>query len=240
MRKFYLQTMIKAVAIDDEPVALDIIRFQAAKVPFVELSQTFTSARAALDHLSKEDAVDLIFLDINMPDMGGLEFAALVDPRMQIIFTTAHPQHAVTGYELAITDFLLKPINFERFLKACQRAQQNLSGRITEIPVNPRKSLFVKDGYNWVRIFVADILYVKGEDNYLQIVEQTRKTLIRMTMQELLDKAADDTLIRVHKSYLVNICRIQKLEANQLFIEGFEIPVSKSFAGSIKEKLSRT
>ena len=102
--------MIKAIAIDDEPVALDIIRIHAEKVPFVELTQTFTSARAALDYLSKDDTIDLIFLDINMPDMGGLEFAGLADPRVQIIFTTAHPQHAVSGYEMAITDFLLKPI----------------------------------------------------------------------------------------------------------------------------------
>ena len=230
--------MIKAIAIDDEPVALDIIRIHAAKVPSLELVQTFTSARAALDYLFKEDEIDLIFLDINMPDMGGLEFAALADPRIQIIFTTAHPQHAVSGYEMAITDFLLKPINFDRFLKACERAQHNSTDSGTEMLVNPRKSLFVKDGYNWVRIFIADIVYVKGEDNYLLIVEQTRKTLVRMTMQELVDKVADETLIRVHKSYLVNASRIDKLESNRVFVEGFEIPVSKSFAGSLKEKMS--
>lgn len=230
--------MIRAIAIDDEPIALDIIRIHAAKVPIIELSAVFTSARAALDHLSKEEAIGLIFLDINMPDMGGLEFAALVDPQIQIIFTTAHPQHAVSGYDMAITDFLLKPINFERFLKACERAQQNLNSNRSENTVNTRQSLFVKDGYNWVRIFTADILYVKGEDNYLLIVEPTRKTMVRMTMQELIDKLADKDLIRTHRSYIVNATRIQRVETNRLYIEDFEIPVSKSFAALVRNSIN--
>jgi DNA-binding LytR/AlgR family response regulator len=227
--------MISAIAIDDEPVALDIIRMHAAKVPFIELKQTFTSARAALNYLAAE-SVELIFLDINMPDIGGLEFAALVSPQTQLIFTTAHTDYAVAGFDLAITDFLLKPFNYNRFLKACSQAQNRGKNRQEDTAQNS-DSLFVKDGYNWVRIELKGLLYIKSEDNYAGLVEEHRCTLVRMTLQELLSKLSGKNFLRVHKSYVVNTDHIQKLEKNKLLINGIKIPVSRFFMDELKRYL---
>ncbi|MGB4400405.1 MAG: LytTR family DNA-binding domain-containing protein [Daejeonella sp.] len=227
--------MISAIAIDDEPVALDIIRMHAAKVSFIKLKQTFTSARAALNYLAVE-AVELIFLDINMPDIGGLEFATLVSPQTQLIFTTAHTDYAVTGFDLTITDFLLKPFNYNRFLKACIQAQ-NRGERRQEDPAQNSDSLFVKDGYNWVRIELKGLLFIKSEDNYTGFVEEHRRTFVRMTLQELLNKLSGKNFLRVHKSYVVNKDHIQKFEKNQLLINGIKIPVSRFFMDDLKRYL---
>ncbi len=229
--------MIRAIAIDDEPVALNIIEMHAQRVPFVTLERIFSSARAALDYLSKE-TVDLIFLDINMPNMGGLEFAALVDPAIQIVFTTAHSQHAVKGYDIDIADFLLKPIPYPRFLQACEKVQKIIEKNEDTNAVPEKESLFVKDGYNWARVFIKDLLYVKAEDNYLNLVEAHRQTLIRMTMQEFLNKVSTDSFMRIHKSYAVNVSHVDALQNNSLSIGGEMIPISKTFAGEIRKLLT--
>lgn len=228
--------MIKAIAIDDEPVALSIIEMHAQRVPFITLEHIFSSARAALDYLATE-VTDLIFLDINMPDMSGLEFAALVDPAIQIVFTTAHSQHAVKGYDIDIADFLLKPISYPRFLKACERVQNKMAKNEPKPGTPHKESLFVKDGYNWVRIFIKDLLYVKAEDNYINMVEAQRQTLVRMTVQEFLSKVPAGSFIRVHKSYAVNLARVERLQSNTLLIDGVTIPISKTFAGEVTKYL---
>jgi DNA-binding LytR/AlgR family response regulator len=229
--------MIRAIAIDDEPVALNIIEMHAQKVPFINLESTYASARAALDYLAK-GSVDVIFLDINMPDMGGIEFATLVDPAIQIVFTTAHSQHAVKGYDIDIADFLLKPIPYPRFLQACEKVQKIIDKNDGTNAVPDKQSLFVKDGYNWVRIYIKDLLYVKTEDNYVNFVEAHRQTLVRMTMQEFLNKVPADTFIRIHKSYAVNVLHVEALQNNCLSIGGEMIPISKTFAGEIRKLLT--
>lgn len=229
--------MIKAIAIDDEPVALDILRIHAERVPFITLEKVFTSARAALDYLATT-GVDVIFLDINMPDMGGLEFAALADPAIQIIFTTAHSRHAVSGYDMDITDFLLKPISYQRFFQACERAEKN-TGKLEEDKKTPQKeSLFVKDGYNWVRVYLNDLLYVKAEDNYIKLVETKRQTMVRMTVQEFLNKVSPDAFIRTHRSYAVKLSAVQQLQNNTLLVNDELIPISKSFAIDVRKRLT--
>jgi DNA-binding LytR/AlgR family response regulator len=229
--------MIRAIAIDDEPVALSIIEMHAQRVPFLNLESTYASARAALDYLAKA-SVDLIFLDINMPDMGGLEFAALVDPAIQIVFTTAHSQHAVKGYDIDIADFLLKPISYPRFLQACERVKKNIDKNEVKQGTPGNESLFVKDGYNWVRIYIKDLLYVKAEDNYINLIEVQRQTLVRMTVQEFLSKVPTDSFIRVHKSYAVNVLHVERLQSSSLLIGREVIPISKTFAGEIRKLLT--
>src|SRR5690554_7861906 len=117
--------MIRAIAIDDESVALDVIQIHAKKVPFLNLVASFVNAIEALDYI-KEESIDLIFLDISMPDISGLEFASLIKEQVMIVFTTAYSEHAIKGFELAATDYLLKPINFDRFLQACQLVESRL------------------------------------------------------------------------------------------------------------------
>ena len=227
--------MINAIAVDDEPVALDIIKTHAEKVPFINLKGTFLSAMDALAYIKKEP-VDLVFLDISMPDISGLEFAEMVKHQTQVIFTTAYPEHALKGFELAATDYLLKPINFARFLQACQLAE----GRVKPSAPNQteRESLFVKDGHNWIQIKFNEILYIQGEDNYVSIFEKDKRTLTRITLTELQGKLPNDQFLRVHKSYIVAISKIEKAETHQLTINNFKIPVSKVYRNVLLKVLS--
>ncbi|RFZ82346.1 DNA-binding response regulator [Mucilaginibacter terrenus] len=224
--------MIDAIAIDDEPVALDIIRMHTEKIPFVNLQNTFGSATAALTFLQENTGVSLIFLDINMPGMSGLEFAALAPAGVQIIFTTAHADYAVAGFDMAITDFLLKPINYNRFLQACTLALNRAENKVK--PDN--NILFVKDGYKFVKIDLAKLLYVKAHDNYLNLVEPDKQTLVRMTLQEL-SRKLPSSFAKVHKSYVVNTVLIDHLESHQLTIAGIKIPIAKTFLEDLKKKL---
>ena len=227
--------MINAIAVDDEPVALDIIKNHAEKVPFINLKGTFLSAMDALAYIKKEP-VDLVFLDISMPDISGLEFAEMVKHQTQIIFTTAYPEHALKGFDLAATDYLLKPINFSRFLQACQLAE----GRVKTSTTNQteRESLFVKDGHNWIQIKFNEILYIQGEDNYVSIFEKDKRTLTRITLTELQSKLPNAQFLRVHKSYIVAISKIEKAETHQLTINNFKIPVSRVYRNVLLKMLS--
>jgi len=226
--------MINAIAIDDEPIALDILSRHAEKVEFIDLKKTFTSASAALAYVAAEP-VQLVFLDINMPDISGLELAGLLGPDVSIVFTTAHMEYAVNGFDLAITDFLLKPINYSRFLQACVLAQKRI-GVTGNQPIKEADGLFVKDGYDWVKINFNDLLYVKAEDNYSSLFEKDKRIMTRMTLQELLQKLPGN-FVRVHKSYVVNVAAIEKLESYQLTINGIKIPVSKPFRETLKSKV---
>lgn len=229
--------MITAIAVDDEPVALDIIRLHADKVPFLELKQVFHSAKDALIYLNK-NPVDIVFLDIHMPDMTGLEIAELIGEHQQIIFTTAYAAHAVKGFDLAATDFLLKPINYSRFLQACKLAEKRVESEPKDSPVSDPDVLFVKDGYHWVSVPIEQIIYLKAEDNYISLVEKHKRTLTRITMQEISNKLPAKQFIRVHKSYIIALAAIEKLEQHQVTVAGEKIPLSKSYKAELFQRLS--
>lgn len=220
--------MMKVIAIDDEPIALDIISAHAKKVPFIELTTTFLSSTEAFAYIQKE-SVDVIFLDISMPDLSGIEFAAMVKHPIQIIFTTAYPEHALKGFELAATDYLLKPINFNRFFQACELAQSRMQLPSDQKGSEQKESLFVKDGYDWVSVKLSDLLYIKGEDNYVSLFESTKRTLTRMTLTELHHKLPKDKFLRVHKSYIIALSKIERIEKHQIIIGGVKIPLSKGY-----------
>jgi len=228
--------MINVIAVDDEPIALDIIKSHADKIPFIDLQATFVSAAQALAYIGREP-VDLVFLDISMPDLSGLEFAELVKHKAQVIFTTAHPEHALKGFELAVTDYLLKPVTFSRFLQACQLAQTRIStlqsGNIEQ------ESLFVKDGHNWVQIKHSNILYVQGQDNYAGIAESDKTTLTRTTLTQLESKLPQDQFLRIHKSYIISLSKIEKIEKHQVTIGKTRIPLSKLFRDVLLQRLNK-
>jgi DNA-binding LytR/AlgR family response regulator len=218
--------MIKAIAVDDEPVALDVIRNHAAKAPFLDLRVTFLSATEALLYMKTEE-IQLVFLDIHMPDLSGLEFAGMVKHRTQVIFTTAYAEHALTGFELGVTDYLLKPIIYSRFLQACELAESRLSAPKDNVAKD--NSLFVKDGYNWVRIDLDNLLYAESEDNYISLYETNKRTMTRMTMNDLLGRIPADKFVRVHKSYIVALSKVEKIEKHQVIVGGAKVPVSGSY-----------
>ncbi|MEO6980747.1 MAG: LytTR family DNA-binding domain-containing protein [Mucilaginibacter sp.] len=200
--------MITAIAIDDEPIALDVLKTHAAKIPFLDLKETFLSTTTAMAYL-QQHKIDLILLDIRMPDLTGIEFAALVPRPVHIVFTTAYPEYAVKGFDLAATDYLLKPVSLSRLLQACSLVNERM---VADKKQPEGQSLFVKDGYNLVKIDPSKITYIEAGDNYLSIYEGEKRTLTRMTLSELLAKLPPDAFQKVHKSYIVAIDKIEKIE----------------------------
>ncbi len=222
--------MIKAIAVDDEPVALDIIKSHADKVPFLNLEATFLSATDAFDHINVSSA-DLIFLDISMPGLSGLEFAEMVKHKAQVILTTAYPQHALKGFDLAATDYLLKPINFSRFLQACQLAENRAQSGSAKAP--QPECLFVKDGHTWLAVKLDELLYIRGEDNYVSLFVNDKRVLTRMTLAELQRNLPAHQFLRIHKSYIISLSKIEKLEKHQVTIAEAKIPLTMMSADSL-------
>ncbi|MCA0228997.1 MAG: LytTR family DNA-binding domain-containing protein [Bacteroidetes bacterium] len=223
-----------AIALDDEPAALQVLRRHAEKVPFVELKQTFESAAEALRYLH-QNPVDLLFLDVQMPDMLGTDFARLLkNTSTQVVFVTAYADYAVEGFELQALDYLLKPVEFGRFLQACNRALGQQAKQIGEA-----SSLFVKDGYDWVRVHLDEILYIQSDTNLLFIHERTRKVTTRMTLGEMMGQLPPDKFLRIHKSYLVALKAIQKLERHQVTVGSVAIPLAGTYKTELEERLLR-
>jgi two-component system LytT family response regulator len=224
--------MLHAIAIDDEPAALEVLQRYAAKVPFLQLTHTFLSTTEALACLHTE-RVDLVFLDIQMPDVRGLDFARLIAPlQKRIVFTTAYAEHAVEGFALQALDYLLKPIEFGRFLQTCNRAYAQMLPARKGPP-----GIFVKDGYDWILVNVAQVLYIQSDTNLLFIHEQDRQVSTRMTLADMLATLPADDFIRVHKSYIVALKAIRKIERHQLTVGTVTIPLAESYREILQSRL---
>lgn len=224
--------MIHCIAIDDEPKALDIISIHAKKAPEIDLIRTFTNPHEALAFL-RDNFVDVIFLDINMPGISGLQFVEKLQTKPYIIFTTAYSEYAIDSYNFEAIDYLLKPIEFDRFYKAINKVKKQIQLNSLQQDSLLSKFIFVKDGYKQIKIGIEDILYVQSEGNYLNIVSVNEKVLVRMTFQSIMEKLPANLFFRVHLSYVVNFSHIQKIEDNQIFIHDAKIPIGVKY----KEKL---
>lgn len=223
--------MIRAIAIDDEPLALEVIRSHADKVPFLELSACFTDAFKAIEYLAKEP-VALLFLDIKMPDISGLELMESLQQKPMVIFTTAYAEHAVQSYELNAIDYLLKPFAFTRFLKACHKANEQWQAKKNYQPP-ATDSIFIKSGYEQVRVNFDDILYLESGGNYMSfILADDRKILSRLTMADATALLPETQFMRVHRSYIVNRSKIDRTERHQLHIRQHRIPIGGAFIGN--------
>ena len=220
--------MINAIAIDDEPPALKVIETFCGEVDFISLQKTFTKPTEALKHLRKFP-VDLLFLDINMPGLSGIELYKKIDQATCVIFTTAYPEFAVEGFNLNALDYLLKPFSYERFLQAVTKAKDFYSSN------NPtdraqEQFLFVRADYSLIKINTTDILYIEGLDDYLKIHISNSKTVVaRMTMKSIVEKLPAKEFVRVHRSFIVPFARIKNVRNKTISIEGAEIPVGSSY-----------
>jgi DNA-binding LytR/AlgR family response regulator len=230
--------MLRAIAIDDEPIALDVIRSLVTKISFVQLEQYFTNAFEAIDYL-KQHPVDLIFLDIKMPDISGIEMLhALSNPPM-VIFTTAYSEHAVQSFELNAIDYLLKPFSQARFLKACNKAQEQFELRSRSVnPVAPLTHIFIKSGHDQVRIDLNDILYIESNGNYMEFIMPDRKILSRLTMKEVEELLPSSSFVRIHRSYIVAKQQVNKIEKNAVWIRKTELPIGPGYA-EIADRLTK-
>ncbi|WP_347158715.1 LytR/AlgR family response regulator transcription factor [Pontibacter chitinilyticus] len=230
--------------IDDEHLAQEIMEEYVAQVPFLELKGTYMSPLEAAAHL-KEDAPDLLFLDINMPGLNGLSFIPMLNPKPMIILTTAYDQYALKAFDLEVKDYLVKPFTFERFYKGVLRLYQEHSSR--QLPaqkeIKPADALiapnyiFLKVGHQIQKLAVQDIRYIEGMKDYLRIHTAQAKimTLLNFTKLEELLPAAQ--FARVHRSYVVAVNKIDHIEKNRIWIGNQVIPISDTYSDSFYKKL---
>lgn len=215
--------MIFSIAIDDEPNALKVIDSHVSKIKNLELIANFTDPIKALSFL-KENPVDLIFLDINMPKMSGMELLEKLKVPPLLIFTTAYSEFALDSYSFDAVDYLLKPFEFDRFRIAVEKAEERLRNKEERHPY-----FFIKDGFKNVRILFDDILLIRGSGNYLDIETKDKKFSPRMTFSEITGILPSFQFTRIHQSYLINIKAIDKVENNHVFLHTYKVPISNSY-----------
>jgi DNA-binding LytR/AlgR family response regulator len=225
--------MVNCIIIEDEPLAIKKLVNYIDKLPTLHLLETFHSAIPAIGYL-KENAVDLIFLDIEMKELTGIQFLESINTNSKVIITTAYEHYAIKGFELQVCDYLLKPISFERFVKACDQVIQNLSPKVSI----EHSKIFVKTEYRLEGINTADILYIEGMGDYKRIITTQKKIMTLETFTDLLHKLPLNKFCRVHNSYIVSLDRIEHIERNRIRINEKLIPISDSFGKEFYNKLN--
>lgn len=227
--------MITCIAIDDEPKALEVIERYCLKTSLVDLKATFREPVKAIEFLNREK-VDLIFLDINMPDISGMQLVQTLSPRPMIIFTTAYSHYAVESYDLNALDYLLKPITFERFLAAINKAAAALSSK-NAVSKEDEPTVFIKSGPQTYQVKVDEILYLEKDGNYITIHLKDRNILVRENMGDIFDLVPAADFLRVHKSYVVAIKHITMIEVHQLIVNGEKIPIGSTYRDLLRSRL---
>jgi DNA-binding LytR/AlgR family response regulator len=229
--------------VDDEPLAQEILEAYIAKVPFLELKGMFTSPLAASRQM-EEDRPDLLFLDINMPDLDGISFIPMLNPRPLIILTTAYDQYALKAYDLEVKDYLLKPISFERFYKGVLRLYQSHSSSQQPVKQEAKPEakkaadyIFLKVGTRIQKIAINDILLVEGMKDYLRIHTPKEKIMTLMSFSKLEELLPASNFARVHKSYMVAIDKIDYIERNRIKIGDQVIPISDTYKDAFDKLL---
>ncbi len=218
---------MKCLIIDDEPIARNGIADFVSKIDFLETVGTCASALEATSYL-QEKAIDLLFLDINMPYLSGLEFLESLENPPLVIFTTAYSEHALDGYRLQVVDYLLKPITFQRFYQASLKAKQ-----WHQMLSSPKQSqldpfLYVRQEEGFQKISWIDILYIEGMQNYAKLHFKDKVLIIHQTMISLEETLPKEIFFRIHKSFLVNVTHIDSISGGRLFIKGQELPISRT------------
>ena len=227
--------MLSAIAIDDEPRALEVIQMHAAKVPFMQLHATFTDAFAAISYL-QEHKTDLLFLDIKMPDISGIEFLDCLQKVPMVVFSTAYSEYAVKGFELNAVDYLLKPYSLARFAQACNKALEAKQLRQKALGDSPISDLFifVKTGYEQEKVLLHDLCYLEAEGNYVRYVLPNRQLLSRQSLADALLALPERQFVRLHRSFAVAVAKVQKISRYAVWVNNREIPVGASYEGQLE------
>jgi DNA-binding LytR/AlgR family response regulator len=231
---------MRCIAIDDEPLALELIAGYIEKTPFLELMESFTNPFKAMSFLLNTP-VDLVFLDINMPELSGIELLKSLPNVPKIIFTTAYAEFGAESYDFNAVDFLLKPVKYDRFLKAVNKASEiPLTQKIAEKTIgriaDPHKeSILLKSGSQLFQIAIDDILYIEGAGNYMTFNTQTGKIMVLLPMSDVLKMLPESTFIRIHKSYIISLKHIGIIEKSRVIINKTAIPIGITY----REQFSR-
>jgi DNA-binding LytR/AlgR family response regulator len=225
--------MLKCIIVDDESLGRKIIMEYAQQAPFLKVVGVAKDAFEAMELLEKEE-VDLMFLDIQMPDMLGTDFLKTLKKRPMVIFVTAYSSFALEGYELEVVDYILKPFSIERFIKAAYRANEIFQQKDT------RDAIFVNVDYALVKIKLAEINYVEGLKDYIKIYieDQSKAVLTKSTMKAFEERLPKKTFMRVHRSFIVNLDKIQKIKGLKVYIKNTEIPISEQNLESLLQVLN--
>lgn len=231
--------MLNCIIIDDEPLAIELLADYVTKTTDLKLVATFTNPIEAL-HQLESLAVDVIFLDIQMRELTGVQFMKIVKGNYQFILTTAYQEYALESYDFEVVDYLLKPITITRFLSAIERLKKRTTGSNTEIiEGSPARFMFVKTGHKTQKISYEDILYFKGLSDYTAIQLVQEKVLTLEKMKHFEQSLPNQLFIRVHKSYLVPFEKIDSIERNRIYIADEIIPIGATYAASFWEEINK-
>lgn len=229
--------ILDCIIVDDEPLALELLQSYVEKTPFLNLIGKYSSAVEAMHEITSKEPAHLIFLDIQMPGLNGLEFSKLVNPQTRIVFTTAFNQYAIDSYKVNALDYLLKPISYADFLQATNKAvnwfklQEGTMQNASETEANTPEFIYVKSEYKLIQIKLRDILYIEGLKDYLKIYleNEPRPILSLISMKTMEASLPTDRFIRVHRSYIVQKSKIKIIDRGRIVFNKEHIPISESY-----------
>jgi two-component system LytT family response regulator len=233
--------ILKCIAVDDEPLALDIIEDYVAKIPFLELVKRTESAIEAMQ-MVQDGNIDLVFLDVQMPELTGIQFLKIAGNKANYILTTAYSQYALESYDLNVSDYLLKPIAFDRFYKAVEKVRNQVQKKDTPaaptiqplLAAKPQQDqiqdfIFVKTEHKIQKIELDDILYIEGLKDYISIFTKSERVITLQNMKKMEETLPKSDFIRVHKSYIISIDKIESIERSRIAISGKTIPIGDTY-----------
>ena len=235
----------RCIIIDDEPLARDLMRNHIEKLDNFEIVAECADAMKALQEL-REKKVDLMFMDIQMPQITGIEFLKILKNPPKVIITTAYREYAIDGFELDVVDYLLKPITFERFLKSVNKYYQvsqdesTVAAPVSETMQPDEAFIYVRENKRVIKVHLNEILYVEGLSEYVQIYTDKKKIITKTTMTSLEEKLPNECFMRIHKSFIVSMARIEALTSTTIEVPGKELPIGRSFKNSVLSALQQS
>jgi len=233
----------KCLIVDDEPLARELIRGHVEKLENFEIVAECNDAMKALNVI-REKQVDLIFMDIQMPQITGIEFLKTLKHPPKVIITTAYREYALEGFELDVVDYLLKPITFERFLKSVNKFYQMSQDEIQVVAGNSTERIadeafiYIKENKKVVKVLLSEIKYIEGLSEYVQVYTDKKKIITKTSMSQMEEKLPSESFLRIHKSFIVSVGKIEAFTANTIEIQGKELPIGRSFKNAVLSALN--
>lgn len=228
--------MIRCLVVDDEPLAQNLLKNYIGKMASLELVASTSDVFAALD-MAQQQKVDLIFLDVQMPELTGIQFMKILAGKCKVILTTAYEEYALQAFDLDVVDYLLKPFSFERFAAAVQKARERLQPAAREN--NPAEHLFIKTEYKIVRVAVKEIRYMESMRDYVSVYTENERILTLQSLRTFEEQLRTSSLMRVHKSFIVNLDRIDKVERRRIVMGDKYIPIGETYQEEVKKRLQQ-
>lgn len=232
----------KCLIIDDEPLARDLMRSHISKLENFEIVAECGDAMKAMQEL-RDQKVDLMFMDIQMPQITGIEFLKILKNPPKVIITTAYREYAIDSFELDVVDYLLKPITFERFLKSVNKYYQvsqeeiPVAAPVSDVIQSEEAFIYVKENKRVIKVNLSEILYIEGLSEYVQIYTDRKKIITKTSMTSLEEKLPNDGFLRIHKSFIVSLSRIEAFTAHTIEVPGKELPIGRSYKNTVLDAL---